>query len=143
MCIHLLLLLVAPGLCCSCIAFSSCEREGATSPLQCGMGFLLQWPLLLWNTGSVCTRARWLQHTGSVVAALLALGCMGFNSSGTGAHLLRLEGSRACAQKLWPVGLVALWHIEFFVDQGLNPCPLHRQADSHPFTAGIPLSVQF
>ena len=93
-------------------AFSGCEERGLLLPAV--------WHGLLNAVASLAVEHGVCVHTGSVVAAhglsscsLLALGCMGFNSCGTGAHLLRLEGSRACAQKLRPVGLVALWHVEF------------------------------
>ena len=62
------------------------------SLLQC-TGFSLQWPLLLWSTGS--------RHAGFSSCG----------SCGTWAQQLRLVGSRAQAQQLWCTGLVALWHV--------------------------------
>ena len=44
-----------------------------------------------------------------------------------GLQQLWLMGSRVQAQQLWHMGLVACG---IFPDQGLNPCPLHWQADS-------------
>ena len=73
--------------------------------LQCA-GFSLQWLLLMRSMGSRRT---------------------GFSICGTRAQYLWLTGSRAQAQKLWRSGLVAPWHVGS--SQGLNPCPLHWQAD--------------
>ena len=63
--------------------------SGGYSSLQCA-GFLLWWLLLLWSTSS--RRA-------------------GFSSCGTRAQLLWLVGSRAQAQQLWRMGLVALRYV--------------------------------
>ena len=38
----------------------------------------------------------------------------------------------AWASELWCTNLVAPWHMKTFLGQGLNPCPLHWQADSYP-----------
>ena len=59
------------------------------SSLWCA-GFSLRWLLLLWSTGSRC---------------------MGFSSCDTWAQQLWLMGSRAQAQQLWHMGLVALRHV--------------------------------
>ena len=45
------------------------------------------------------------------------------------AHGLSSHGSQALEPRLSSCG--PLWH-GIFWDQGLNPCPLHWQADSHP-----------
>ena len=53
------------------------------------------------------------------------------------ASLVAVDGFQACklsicasqAQQLWHAGLVAPRHVGS-LDQGLNPCPLHWQADS-------------
>ena len=42
----------------------------------------------------------------------LGLWLLGFSSHSTWAHQLQLLGSRAQAQKLWHMGLVAPWHLE-------------------------------
>ena len=45
--------------------------------------------------------------------------------------MLWRTGSGACGlQYLWHRGLVALWHVVIFLDQGLNLCPLQWQANS-------------
>ena len=62
--------------------------SGGYSSLWC-MGVSLQWPLLLWSTGS--------RHAG-------------FSSCGARAQQLWLAGSRAQAQELWCTGLVAPQH---------------------------------
>ena len=53
-------------------------------------GFSLRWLLLLWSMGS--------RHAG-------------FSCCGTRAQQLWLTGSRAQAQQLWHMGLVAPWHV--------------------------------
>ena len=69
--------------------FSLVSASGGYSQLQCA-GFSLRWLLLLRSTGS----RR-----------------MGFSSCGTWAQYLWLVGSRAQAQQLWRMGLVAPWHL--------------------------------
>ena len=59
------------------------------SSLQCA-GFLLWWLLLLWSTGSRSA---------------------GFSSCGVWAQQFWLTGSRAQAQQLWRMGLVAPRHV--------------------------------
>ena len=63
--------------------------SGGYCSLQC-VGFSLQWLLLLWSMGSRCT---------------------GSPSRGTRAQQLWLAGSRAQAQQLWRMGLVAPRHV--------------------------------
>ena len=72
-----------------CAGFSLVAASGGYSSLRC-TGFSFRWLLLLWSTGS--------RH-------------VGFSSCGTQAQLLWLAGSRAQAQQLWPMGLVAPWHV--------------------------------
>ena len=76
--------------------------SGGYSSLQYA-GFSLQWLLLLQNTGS--------RHTGSVVVV-----CR-LQSAGSVVVAHGLSCSAACG---------------IFPDQGLNPSPLHWQADSYP-----------
>ena len=64
---HNYLILVLLGLRC-CMGFSVVVASGDQS-LVAGMGFSLQWLLLLQSTGSGLCRLRQLQHTGSVVGA--------------------------------------------------------------------------
>ena len=64
-------------------------------------------------------------------AGFLQLQCMG--SLFHWFLLLQSVGSRARAQQLWHMGLVALRHVgSQFPDQGSNLCPLRWQADSLP-----------
>ena len=50
----------------------------------------------------------------------------------------------AQAQQLWLTGPVAPRHVGIFPDQGSNPCPLHRQADSQPLRPqGSPHQMPF
>ena len=88
--------------------------SGGHSSLWCG-GFSLRWLLLLWSTGSRhsgfssrSTRASVVVALGSVVVAL------GFQSAVSVVVVHGLSCSAACG---------------IFPDQGLNPCPLHCQAD--------------
>ena len=69
--------------------FSLVVASRGYSSLRC-TGFSLRWLL-------------WLPSTGSRRA--------GFSSCGTWAQQLWLAGSRAQAQQLWHMGLVALWHV--------------------------------
>ena len=53
---------------------------------------------------------------------------------------LQPAGSRARAQWLWYRGLSCSEECGVFLDQRLNPCPLHWQADSRPlYHQGSPL----
>ena len=65
------------------------EESGGYSSLQC-LGFSLRWLLFLRSTGSRRT---------------------GFHSCGTWAQQLWFTGSRAQAQQLWHMGLVAPQHV--------------------------------
>ena len=68
-------------------------------------------------------RHPYLQHMGSVVVAC------GLQSTGLIGVVQRLSQSRAC---------------EIFMDQGSNPCLLHRQADSLPLNhKGSPRHLHF
>ena len=96
--------------------------SGGYSSLQC-VGFSLWWPLLLWSTGS--------RHTS-------------FSSCNTQAQQLWLTGSRAQAWQLWLTGLSCSVVCGIFLDQGLNLCPLHWQADSQPLRhEGRPMDQVF
>ena len=88
-------------------AFLQLQRAGATLQLWC-TGFSLRW-LLLWSTGSLACRLQQLQCVGSVVAALR------LQSTGLIVVIHGLSCSVAC---------------QIFLDQGLNLCLLHWQADS-------------
>ena len=44
----------------------------------------------------------------------------------------RAQAPDAQAQQLWLTGLAAPRHVGSSQNQGSNPCPLHRQADSQP-----------
>ena len=76
-------------------------------------GFSLRWLLLLQSTGSRCAgfSSCHVQARGSVVVARELC------STGSVVVVHRLSCSVACG---------------IFPDQGLNPCPLQRQADSYP-----------
>ena len=71
---------------------------------------------------STCSsRAKYLQLTGSVLAA------HGLSTCSSRARYLQLTGSVLVAHRLsWPAAC------GIFLDQGLNLCPLHWQADSYP-----------
>ena len=100
------LFLAALGLGCYSRVFLA-AASGDYSSLQC-VGFSLWWLLLLWSTGS--------RHAGSVVVA----------------HRLSSCGSQALERRLSSCGARA-WLLRGMWDlpgQGLNPCPLHWQADS-------------
>ena len=77
----------------------------AYSSLRC-TDFSLQWLPLLWSMGSRCT---------------------GFSSCSTQPQYLWLAGSVVVAHRLSCPTACGI-----FPDQGLNPCPLHWQADSQP-----------
>ena len=116
------LFLYVLGLHCCMRAFSSCSESGLL--------FVAVHRLLI------------------AVASLVAeLGsrCAGFSSCGTRAQQLWNVGSVVVAHGLSVCGLQQLWHAGsvvvahglscsaacgIFPDQGLNPCPLHWQADS-------------
>ena len=96
-----LLFLAVLSLCCFGWVFFSCG-SGSCSSVWC-TGFSLQWPLLCWAQ---------------------ALGCVSFNNCSVWAWRLRLPDSRAQAQWLWCIGLVAPWHVEFSQtrDRTCVPC---------------------
>ena len=91
--------------------FSSCGEQ-VTFESWC-TGFSLQWLLLLQRTGSRAHRLQWLQHVGSIAAAL------GPKSSGSIVMVHKFSCSTT-------------WGI--FPDLGSNPCLLHWQADSLPLS---------
>ena len=84
------------------VSFSLIAASRGQSLLWC-TGFSLWWPLLLWSMGS--------RHAG-------------FSSCGTRAQQLWLVSSRAQAQQLWHMGLVAPQHVESSQTraQTLVPC---------------------
>ena len=98
-----LFILAVLGLCCCARAFLQLQRAGAT--LHCGA----------WAShcgGFSCCRAHRLQqlwHVGSVIVARR------LQSTGSVVVAHGLSCSTACG---------------IFPDQGLNPCPLHWQANS-------------
>ena len=99
----------ALGLRCCAQAFSSCSKWGLLS-LWC-MGFSLQWLLLLRSTVSRRT---------------------GFISCGTRASVVVARGFQSTGSVVVAHGLSCSMACGIFPDQGLNPCPLHWQADSYP-----------
>ena len=94
------------------------KESEMTEQLNC-LGFLwLQW------SGVGCVLLSIMVHKllfSGFSCCRWALGCTGFSSCSTQ------------AQYLWYMGLFAPWHVESSLDQDLNPCPLHRQADFHPW----------
>ena len=107
--IYLLLSLAVLGLWCSAWAFSSWDKQGLLFVVL--QRLLIAWLFLFWSAGSRCvgfsrcnTQAQSLQCVG--------LGHVDFSSWGTQAQSLRLEVSRAWAQRLWHIGLVAPQHME-------------------------------
>ena len=96
-----------------CAGFLQLQRAGAT--LHCGARASHCGGLsLLWTTGSRCA---------------------GFSSCGTQAQQLWLTGSRAQAQQLWRMGLVAPRHVGYS-GPGLEPC-IVRQILNHCTTRGV------
>ena len=104
------------------VGFSLVVASGGYSSLRCA-GFPLRWLLLLQSTGS----RR-----------------VGFSSCGS-------RSSVVVAHGLWSAGSVLVAHglsysaaCGIFPDQGLNPCPLHWQADSQPLHhQGSPMPTLF
>ena len=94
--------------------------SGGYSLLRC-VGFSLQWLLLLQSMGS--------RHTG-------------FSSCGTRAQQLWLAGSRAQAQQLWHIGLVAPWHVgsSWTRDRTCVSC-IGRRILNHCTTMEVPLCL--
>ena len=84
--------------------------SGGYSLLWCA-GFSLRWLFLLRSTGSRCMGFSSCGTRASVVVAC------GLQSTGSVVVAHRLSCSVVCG---------------IFLDQGLNPCPLHWQVDSQP-----------
>ena len=78
------------------------------------------------HRGSSCCGARALGTRAPAVVACSLSSC------GARAQQLWLAGSKVQAQQLWRTGPAAPRHVGPPPDQGSNPCPLHRQADSQP-----------
>ena len=97
-------------------------------------GFSLWWLLLLWSMGS--------RHVGFSSCSTWALECAGFSSCSGWAQWLRLAGSRAWAQKLWHMGLVAQWHVGSSQtrDRTHVPC-IGRQILNHCITREVHLDT--
>ena len=111
--------MVALGLHCCARAFSSCRERGYSS-LRC-VGFSLWWLLLLQSTGS--------RHTG-------------FSSCGMWAQQWWLVGSRAQAQQLQRMGLVAPWHMGSSRTRARTRVPcIGRQILNHCATREAPECV--
>ena len=90
------------GLRCCARAFSNCRKWGLLFVAVCA-AFSLRWLRLLQSMGS--------RRAGSAVVA------RGLRSTGSVVVAHGLSCSAGCGM---------------FLDQGLNPCPLHWQADSQP-----------
>ena len=106
--------MAALGLLCCTRAFSSCGEWGLLFVAVRG---------LLIAVASLCCRARALGTRASVVVA------HGLQSTGSVVVVHGLSCSTAC---------------ETFLYQGLNPCPLHWQADSQPLChQGSPQKMDF
>ena len=103
------LFLAALGLHCCVWAFSSCGEWGLL--VAAVRGLLLAVASLVAELGLQAHGLQQLWLTGSVVVA------RGLQSAGSVVVAHRLSCSTACG---------------IFPDQGLNPCPLHLQADSQP-----------
>ena len=87
---------------------SQLAASGGYSSLRC-VGYSVRWLLLLQSTGS--------SNPGSVAAARRLASCSTWALEPAGSVVVAhgLSFSAACG---------------IFLDQGLNPCPLHWQADS-------------
>ena len=93
--------------------------SGGYSLLWCA-GFSLRW-LLLRSTGSRCA---------------------GFSSCGSWAQQLWLTGSRAQAQQLWRMSLVALWHVRSSWTRARTHIPcIDRRILNHCATRETPHSL--
>ena len=76
---------------------------------------------LVVKEGSCCSLTA--SHCGAFYCCRAqALGHMGFSSFGTQAQQSRVAASRSRAQQLWPIGLVALWHVDLPAP-GIKPVP--------------------
>ena len=83
--------------------------------------------------GLFSSRGAWASHCHDFLCCgAWALGIPGFCSYGVRAQQLQLPGSRATSSIAVSHGLCCSTACGIFPDQGLNPCPLHWQADSYP-----------
>ena len=87
-------------------------------------GFSSQWLLSLQST---CYRVSSLSGCSSQT-----LECVGFSNCGTWARYLHLMGCRAAGSVVVAHGPSCPAACGIFLDQELNPCPLHWQADFQP-----------
>ena len=97
------------------------------------VGSLLQCVLFLAARGLSSCGAWAPEHVGSVVAASRGHSssrCAGLSPSRP--LLLRSTGSSRAGSVIVAHGLSCSEACGIFPDQGLNPCPLHWQADSQP-----------
>ena len=85
---------------------SSCGEQGLLCSCGVQAGFCLRWLFLLRRMGSRACRFQ----------------------------QLRLSGSRAQAQWLWHMALIALQHVGYSQTRDGTPCLLHWQVDSLLFT---------
>ena len=110
------------GLHCCVGAFSSCRQRGLLSGCCAWAshhsGFSLQ---------STCYRVSSLSGCSSQT-----LECVGFSNCGTWARYLHLMGCRAAGSVVVAHGPSCPTVCGIFLDQELNPCPLHWQADFQP-----------
>ena len=75
-------------------------------------------------------RGAWAPHRHDFLrCGAWALGIPGFCNCGVRAQRLQLLGSRATSSVAVSHGLCCSTACGIFPDQGLNPCPLHWQAD--------------
>ena len=81
--------------------------------------------------GLFCSRGAWASHChGFLCCGAWALGIPGFCSCGVRAQQLQLPGSGATSSIAVSHGLCCSTVCGILPDQGLNPCPLHWQADN-------------
>ena len=107
--------------------------------------FIYFW--LCWLFSSRSTRSA---HRGGFSrCGAQALGHVGFSSCGRWAQSLQLLGSRAQAQQLWRLGLLALWHVGYFQirDQICTSCTdrwiLHHWVTKEARPLFISISLSF
>ena len=103
--------------------FLQLQTEGTALWLLC-MGFSSQRLLSLQST---CYRVSSLSGCSSQT-----LECVGFSNFGTWARYLHLMGCRAAGSVVVAHGPSCPAACGIFLDQELNPCPLHWQADFQP-----------
>ena len=109
------------GLCCCAGLFSSCVEWKL---LLRGTGFSLWW-LLLWRS----TASRLMVFSSFSARAWQLMLAASRELAGSLVVQHRLSCSTAC---------------RIFLTHGLNPCPLHWQADSHPLHHQVsPILVSF